>query len=136
SNPSWYNMYPWYNTILVTTNPEVWEMPQFHVACIHQFLFVPYHHMRYEGTFVDWFAINGDAPDPVTGMWLVRPEMDGKAHVSSIIPLNLIAHACHLLPALGDTYLPADFHFADTLDAFNLYYVNHYADYHMHGTIV
>ncbi|KAG2144246.1 hypothetical protein DEU56DRAFT_870395 [Suillus clintonianus] len=38
--------------------------------------------------------------------------------------------AAHLLPVFGDGALPVDFHFAHSLDAFNSYYVNKYADHH------
>ena len=83
---------------------------------------------------MEWFVTHGR--DPLTGMWLVRPEMDGDVRVSSIIPLTAVARACHLQPAVGEQYLPLDFHFSDALDAFNEYYVNCYIDYHAHETIV
>ncbi len=135
-NPSWYNKYPRFDTILVTTDPDVWGMSRFRVARLRQLISIPHGHTRYEGAFVEWFTTSGDAPDPETGMWLVEPEMDGDVRVCSIVPLDSIARACHLLPKLGNMYLPADFNFADALDAFNVYYANHYIDYHAHETIV
>ncbi len=133
-NPSWYNSYPRYDTVLVTDDPTTWGMPRFRVARVRRLLTVPYDIYQYEGALVEWFTTHGR--DPVTGMWLVRPEMDGDVRVSSVIPLSTIARACHLQPALGDRLLPADFPFADTLDAFDEYYVNCYIDYHAHEMIV
>ena len=52
-----------------------------------------------------------------------------------VIPLNSIVHACHLIAVYGTTELPDFVHFADSLDAFNSYYVDWYIDYHAHETI-
>ncbi|EDR05786.1 uncharacterized protein LACBIDRAFT_302507 [Laccaria bicolor S238N-H82] len=38
----------------------------------------------------------------------------------------------HLLPVFGRDVLPFDFHFSYSLDAFESYYVNKYADHHSH----
>ncbi|KAJ7744723.1 hypothetical protein B0H14DRAFT_2406828, partial [Mycena olivaceomarginata] len=37
-----------------------------------------------------------------------------------------------VLPVYGTTALPENFHFSDSLDAFDRYFVNPYADHHMH----
>ena len=133
-NPSWYRTYPRFDTILVTVDPTTWGMPRFRVARLRCLISVPYDIFQYDGALVEWFTTHGR--DPLTGMWLVRPDMDGDVRVSSIIPLTAVARACHLQPAVGDQYLPLDFHFSDALDAFNEYYVNCYIDYHAHETIV
>ena len=62
--------------------------------------------------------------------------MVDNSRVTSIIPLTSIARACHLMPVLGSTFLPVDFHFSEALDAFNAYYVNAYIDYHSHEVIL
>ena len=80
--------------------------------------------------------MTNNALDPVTGMWIVHPEMDGNTRVTSIVPLTSITRACHLLPVLGNTYLPAWFHVLDALDTFNAYYVNSLVDYHAHETLL
>lgn len=133
-NPLWHRSYSRYDTILVTVDPTTWGMPRFRVARIRQLLSVPYNVFQYDGALVEWFTTHGR--DPVTGMWLVRPEMDGEVRVSSVISLTAVARACHLQPALGDQFIPLDFSFADALDAFNEYYVNCYVDYHAHETII
>ena len=69
-------------------------------------------------------------------MWIVRPEIVGEERATSVIPLKAIARSCHLLPVLLETYVPVDFHFSETLDAFNAYYVNPYIDYHIHEVII
>lgn len=109
-------------------------MPRFRVARIRQLLSVPYDVFQYEGLLVEWFMTHGR--DPLTGMWVVRPEMDGDTRVSSIVPLTAVARACHLQPVLGAHFLPLDIHFSESLDAYKQYYVNCYIDYHAHETIV
>ena len=133
-NPFWYHTYPRFDTVLVTMDPTTWGMSRFWVARIRCLISVPYNVFQYAGVLVEWFTTCGR--DPLTGMWLVEPEMDGEVRVSSVIPLAAVARACHLQPALGDQFLPLDFHFADALDAFREYYVNCYIDYHAHETIV
>ncbi len=133
-NPQWYQTYPRYDTVLVTVDPTQWGLPRFRVARVRRLLSVPCDVFQYNGAFVEWFTTH--EKDPLTGMWVVRPEMDGDTRVSSIVPLSSIARACHLLPVFGDTFLPTDFPFYDTLDAFNEYLVSPYIDYHAHETLV
>ncbi|KAG2031509.1 hypothetical protein BDR03DRAFT_875804, partial [Suillus americanus] len=51
-------------------------------------------------------------------------------HIQSIEHIDTIYRAAHLLPVFSDGPLPLDFHFSYSLDAFNYYYVNKYADHH------
>ena len=134
--PSWHGKFPRYDTVLVVVHPERVGMMQFRVARICQFLSFTYDDTFYPCALVEWFVTDEDGPDNVTGMWIVCPEEIDEQRVASIIPLLSIAHACHLMPILYRTFLPADFHFSETLDAFQAYYVNCYVDYHAHETIL
>ena len=49
-----------------------------------------------------------------------------------MIHLDSIARGTHLLPVYGSGFLPEDFHYVVSLDAFKSYYVNHYIDHHAH----
>jgi hypothetical protein len=85
-------------------------------------------------TLVKWFSALGDQPDEVTGLWVVKPDIDvdGNQDVQ-VVHLETIVHIAHLLPVFGNTPLPAQgIHPSDTLDTFHTYYVNKYADYHSH----
>ncbi|KAJ7802465.1 hypothetical protein B0H14DRAFT_2385472, partial [Mycena olivaceomarginata] len=46
--------------------------------------------------------------------------------------LPCLLRGAHLIGVYGTAALPEDFHFSDSLDAFNIYFVNPYADHHMH----
>ena len=135
-NPSWYGQYPRFDTVLVTTNPDAWGMRRYRVARVRFFWSFRANTRTYSSAFVEWFVTDVDGPDNVTGLWIVRPEMIGDVRVTGIVPITSIARACHLMPVLGSALLPFQFHFSDTLDAFKKYYVNAYADYHSHETIL
>ncbi|KAI0026526.1 hypothetical protein K488DRAFT_66256, partial [Vararia minispora EC-137] len=74
------------------------------------------------------------APDPVTGMWKVRPEVVAQGRSSirlrSVEHLDSVLRAAHLMPVFGYGSLPRGFDYRYTLDAFKEFYVNKYIDYH------
>ncbi|KAJ6617775.1 hypothetical protein B0H10DRAFT_1796822, partial [Mycena sp. CBHHK59/15] len=49
-----------------------------------------------------------------------------------IIPVDTILRGAHLIGIYGDTFLPRHFNHPDTLDRFNAFYINKYADHHAH----
>ncbi|KAI0073291.1 hypothetical protein K474DRAFT_1686266 [Panus rudis PR-1116 ss-1] len=53
-------------------------------------------------------------------------------HVSFVIHIDTILHGAHLIPVFRQGFLPNDFHYSYSLDCFRSYYVNKYADHHMH----
>ncbi|KAK0439300.1 uncharacterized protein EV420DRAFT_1623207 [Desarmillaria tabescens] len=78
---------------------------------------------------VHWFKTYGRGPDPKTGMWIVRPDFRGsvrRSPVLSVIHLDTLLRGAHLLP----------FHYSRSLDCFEAFYVNRYADHHMHEIII
>ncbi|KAJ2973322.1 hypothetical protein NUW54_g12086 [Trametes sanguinea] len=131
STPSWRDEGARHDTVLVQLSGDP-GMQGMGVARVRTFLSFSYGITRYECTLVSWFELVGDGPDPLTGMWIVRPELDHGQEVLSIISTEAIVRSCHLIGVFGNTRLPVDFHFSQTLDAFRRYYVNPYADYHMH----
>ncbi|KAI1783349.1 hypothetical protein LXA43DRAFT_903775 [Ganoderma leucocontextum] len=135
-SPRWYSDRPWCDTVFVQTNPDLPGMLGMAIARIRGLFSFVYDDMRYDCAFVDWFELDGDEPDPVTGMWIVKPEVHQRERVRSIIPINSIIRACHLIGVYGRSSIPVDFHFADSLVAFKRYYVNWFADYHVHETVI
>lgn len=85
----------------------------------------------YPCALIDRFVRIGNSPDAVTGLWKVRPHVDHYGQpLQSVEHLDVIYRAAHLIPVYGDGKLPPDFHFSYSLDVFNSYYVNKYADHH------
>ncbi|KAG1721051.1 hypothetical protein EDB19DRAFT_1962612 [Suillus lakei] len=80
---------------------------------------------------VRWFNRVGNAPDPDTGMWMVKPAFSAQntPHFT-IIHIDTIFHAAHLLPVFGTVLLSPSIKFHHVLDIFKLFYVNKFADHH------
>ncbi|TBU36868.1 hypothetical protein BD309DRAFT_995400 [Dichomitus squalens] len=134
-SPNWYEC-PHYDTVLVHTNPDAVGMLGMNVARVRAFFSFTYDYTRYECTFVEWFELDGEVPDAVTGMWIVKPEKSGGHRIRSVISISTIVRACLLSPVYGRSQVPIGFQYTESLSAFRRYYVNWYADYHAHEMIV
>ncbi|EIW82006.1 hypothetical protein CONPUDRAFT_54522 [Coniophora puteana RWD-64-598 SS2] len=66
-------------------------------------------------------------------MWVVRPEYLGNRPNMAVIHLDSISRGAHLIPVYGTATLPEELQFHDSLDAFCTFYVNRWADHHMHS---
>ena len=84
---------------------------------------------------VHWFSILGDQPDPDNGMWVATPDYSGGARNLSVIHIDSIFRAAHLLPIFDATPLPRTLNYTTTLDSFQGFYVNKYIDYHAYETV-
>lgn len=130
STPSWRNQYSRYDTVLVNINPGLAGMKGMLVGRVKAFLSFTHNDIISRGALVEWFENVGDEPDTVTGMWVVRPEVVDGQRTVSIVHLDSIVRAVHLVPVYRDTTMPHDFERSYSLTAFNRFYVNRYADYH------
>ncbi|KAJ7211660.1 hypothetical protein GGX14DRAFT_362371, partial [Mycena pura] len=82
---------------------------------------------------VTWFSVIGDEPCPDVGMWMVEPDLDGRGkRVLDIIHIDSIVRGAHLIPVFGDAFVPKRWKFTDSLDSFQAYFINKYADHHSH----
>jgi hypothetical protein len=85
----------------------------------HVMLFFSFRHggEKYSCALLQWLVPCDKDPD--TGMWVVQPKYEGNECCTlSIITLDCIARAVHLLPVYGTSFLPEYFHFSDSLDVF------------------
>ncbi|KAJ7093512.1 hypothetical protein C8R44DRAFT_989924 [Mycena epipterygia] len=129
SNPN-YHGYPRRDTVLVDVGTTV--MRGLVIGRVLLFFSFTFSDCPFECALVNWFVPVGDTPDPDTGMWVVELEHHRRVPTLAIIPVDSIARAAHLVGVYGTAALPEDFHFSDSLDAFNTYFVNPYADHHMY----
>ncbi|KAI0702724.1 hypothetical protein C8Q76DRAFT_771687 [Earliella scabrosa] len=89
--------------------------------------------ITYPCALVSWFVTSGNAPCEETGMWIVEPQVDPHGRrVVSVIHLDCMLRAAHLLPVPDDDPISTRLRHTDTLDAFEAFYVNKYADHHAH----
>lgn len=135
SNSEWRNEYPRYDTVLVQNGDNDDPLHGMLVARVLAFLQFVYDDVRYDTALVEWFLPVGDVPDPVTGMWIVKPEMHRGRRKVELIHIGCIVRGCQLIGVYGKHPLPIDFHFSYSLNAFRSFYVNQYIDYHAHECI-
>ncbi|KIJ58526.1 hypothetical protein HYDPIDRAFT_119445 [Hydnomerulius pinastri MD-312] len=134
ATPSWRNGPARYDCVFVENGGE--EEAGFRgllVARARMFFSCLHEGRRYSCALVDWFLPIDNEPDDETGLWVVCPEVDHAGEwVQSVISLDSIVRGAHLMPMFGGDFLPCDFHFSESLDSFNAYYVNKYIDHHTH----
>ncbi|KAH7904233.1 hypothetical protein BJ138DRAFT_1019410, partial [Hygrophoropsis aurantiaca] len=135
SNPAWLKSYPRFDTVLVQIGDVDMPMGGMVIGRVLSFLSFVHDDVYYPCALVHWFVPSGDAPDPLTGMWVVEPELVGNEPSIGLIHADCIVRACHLIPRYGRQRLPLDFNFTYSLDTFKSFYLNKYADYHTHECI-
>ncbi|KAF8462345.1 hypothetical protein JB92DRAFT_3136774 [Gautieria morchelliformis] len=123
-----------YDTIFVNTDPFAEGMRGLDIARVRLFFSFSHDGVQYPCALVHWFSRLGDSPNDNTGLWIVEPDTsddDGATlRVTSIVHLDTIVRAAHLLPVFGHEYVSRTLSFSDTLDEFTSFYVNKYADHH------
>ncbi|VDC07269.1 unnamed protein product [Peniophora sp. CBMAI 1063] len=134
STPRWYGKYERRDTVLVQVHDEDDLMGGMLVARVLAFISFKYHGIPHSCAVVEWFEPAADLPDAATGMWVVKPEIEGNERPIDLIDTDSIVRACHLVPAYGHSPVPDGFHFAFAHLAYSSYYLNKYSDYHTYET--
>jgi len=129
---------PRYDCIFVSngSGSEGSSMSDLLVARVLTFFSFTFDGDQHQCALVHWYSIFGDQPDPDNGMWVVTPDYSGSARNLSVIHIDSIFRAAHLLPIFDATPLPRTLNYTKTLDSFQAFYVNKYIDYHAYETIV
>lgn len=135
SNPNWHG-YARRDTVFIQTDANLDGMPGMAIGRVLLFFSFTFDDRYFPCALVNWL-IPGNEPDEDTGLWVVQPEFEGngrrRRRTLSIVHLDCVARAAHLLPVYGPTFIPESFHFSDSLDAFCAYFVNQYVDHHSHS---
>ena len=119
-----------YDTIFVNTDPSAHGMHGLDVARTRLFSF-SYNGIKYPCVLVDWFSCVDDVPNSNTSMWVVEPDiLDDGTKFTSIIHLDSVVRAAHLLPVFRQDFISWTLTFLDTLNEFPSFYVNKYANHH------
>lgn len=140
SNRPWRGGMCRHDCVVVESDPEKLGFRGLFVARVICFFKVKYHGKSYPSALVQWFNTVSEEPDPLTGMWIVEPEMDPEdpSHqLASVIHLDSILRAVHLIPAFGSDFIPDNGSVSpeNSLDLFKEYYVNKYVDHHSHESL-
>ncbi|KAG2041499.1 hypothetical protein BDR03DRAFT_932314 [Suillus americanus] len=116
-----------YNTVFVNTGSKdgMHSMDVARVLCFFPSIF--------PCALIHWFKLVSDEPNPGNGMWMVKPsflDLELNTRELSIIHINMIIRATHLLPIFGKGCVPQKATFHETLDTYRQFYVNKFADHH------
>ncbi|KAG2122561.1 hypothetical protein BD769DRAFT_1629210 [Suillus cothurnatus] len=129
--PLWRNECACNDCVFVITDSNAHGMLGMDVAHVMAFFSLQQHGRLIPCAVVRWFNRVGNAPDPNTGMWMVKPAFSAQntPHFA-IIHIDTIFCAAHLLPVFGTVLLSPSIKFHHVLDIFKLFYVNKFADHH------
>jgi hypothetical protein len=141
-NPRWRDLYMRYDTVLTNAESQpragLLGMQGMDVGRVYLFFSIRFRGICYPCALIHLFSLVGDAPDADTGQWIVRPQFNAaRRRQMRVIPLARILRSALLLPVFGSSYI-ADLdglEFPSTLDVFQSFYVNSYADHHSHEFI-
>ncbi len=137
ATPTWRCGPPRYDCVFVVTDPQAAGFRALHVARVKLFFSFKDNGKDYPCALVHWFETVGEQPHGDTGMWVVEPEFLGPANGTvarkpklAIISIDSILRAAHLIPVFGDGFMSQDSSFSETLDKYEQFFVNKYADHH------
>jgi hypothetical protein len=118
--------------VFLNSNPDLDGMRGLDVVrVLLLFSFRSTHGQLYPCALVRWYSRIGDDPDEDTGMWVVQPELDEDGQpVVSVIHLDCIVRAAHLIGVYGEDFIPKDLEFYESLDSFISFYINKFGDHH------
>jgi hypothetical protein len=128
STPSWRGQKPRHDCAFVTVDEMEPGMRGMAVVRVILFFSFEYEGAYYPCALVEWFE--KVRHDPVTGLWIVRPEITHGRRDQSVLHLDSFLRGAHLIPVYGTEKLPVDFDYSYSLDAFGAFYVNKYIDHH------
>lgn len=83
-----------------------------------------------ECALIHHFGVLGTKADEDMGMWTVRPLLRQLRPKLSVIPLQKIFRAAHLIPVYSAERVPYKFSPAQTLDHYKKFYINKFVDIH------
>ncbi|KAF7305261.1 hypothetical protein HMN09_00777000 [Mycena chlorophos] len=137
---SWFNSGPRYDCALVVHDRNAPGLQGFNVARVRMFFSFEHADITYPCALVHWFSVWGDTPDEDTGMWVVTPDWErgqyGRVPAMEVVHLDAMFRNAHLIPVFGKGYVPEhNFTAANSLDAYQSFYVSKFADYHAHETV-
>jgi hypothetical protein len=129
--PSWRKGPPRYDCAFLSVDPDVRGMLGMTVVRVRLFFSFKCEGVSYPCALVHWYKRLRERPDDDTGLWILQPEVDDAGDpVTSIIHLDSIIRAAHLVAIFGEEFVPKTLTYQQTLDAFKAFYVNKHIDHH------
>jgi hypothetical protein len=102
------------------------------------YLFFSFNHglQNHSCALIHWYRLWHDEPDCDNGMYIVQPEVTSGQRNMSVISVDRIIRAAHLLPIFDDSYLDHSLNYTHSLNVFKAFYVNHFIDPHAYELVM
>ncbi|PBK58686.1 hypothetical protein ARMSODRAFT_991269 [Armillaria solidipes] len=121
---SWRKGSACYDCVFCEADEEGEGFHALHVAHVQLFFSLRHCGIYYPCALVMWFSPVGD---------VVCPDIDAAEEwIMSVIHLDCIMCAVHLIGVAGEEFIPKGLKHSDSLDVFPSFFVNKYADHHAH----
>ncbi|OBZ68295.1 hypothetical protein A0H81_11950 [Grifola frondosa] len=133
--PMWWGIAPHFDCAFVNYHPDLDGIHALGVVQIRLFFSFRFRGIVYPCALVHWFECIAEEPDEDMGMYIVRPESKRGAPILSVLHLNTIVRAAHLIGVYGTQTVPHNLTEHHALDAHKYFYVNRFADHHMFETV-
>ena len=133
ATPSWKNGRGQYDCMFIDNDRALDGFRGLHVARVKLFLSFSINGQPYPCALIEWFSTYGTDPCQDTGLWRVVPDFDARGRrMASVVHINTILRGAHLIGVSGSHLLPSTFTCEESLDSFQVFYVNKYIDHHAH----
>ena len=127
--PSWQNRCSRRDCLFVSKDTTAHGMASMEAARAVLFLSFTYKGKRFPCVLVEWFTTRPERC-PRTGMWIVdRDYEDDGSRSMELIHLDTVMRGAHLIPVFGEGFVSTDLTCDDSLDMYDTFYVNQYADH-------
>ncbi|OBZ77541.1 hypothetical protein A0H81_01910 [Grifola frondosa] len=130
ATPMWFGIAPRFDCAFVNYQPDFEGIKALAVVRIRLFFSFKFGGIVYPCALVQWFERIAEEPDEDTGMYIVRPESKRGVPVLSVLHLDSIVRAAHLIGVYGKQPVPNNITEHNALDAYKYFYVNRYVDHH------
>lgn len=128
STPSWRGHEPRRDCTFIVEDETKEGMMGLAVVRVKLLFSFVYEDVYYPFALVDWFK--RVRWDPVTRMWVVKPDSTRGRRAKSVVHMDSFLRAAHLIPVYRKKRMPLELRFSHSLDVFEAYYVNKYIDHH------
>ena len=128
---SWRKGPPGHDCIFVETDLDSPGILGLDIAHVQLFFSFTHNNFKYFCALMLWFSHMSESVHSSTGMWVVEHKVtnDGRP-VTSVIHLDTMIRAAHLLPVFKEDFVSKSLSFTDTLDKFQMFYANKFVDHH------
>lgn len=127
--PSWRGGAAHTDCVFMKHDPDLPGFCGLLTARVHLLFSLKHNGVLYPCALVRWYSTVDNDPDEDTGMWIVEPD-EGDAGMD-VVHFNSVLRGAHLIGVAGERPVPR-LHFTHSLNAFNSFYINKYADHHAH----